>query len=64
MALTLRRDGVGAISEKAKDHWEYTEDILKMMMMFLEFVYLEAFEHGYKHGREDNGSVYKQQDEY
>lgn len=29
----------------AEEHWEYTSKIMKLM-------YIEAFKHGYKHGKE------------
>lgn len=37
------------IEELAKEHWEYTRKICELM-------YLEAFKHGYKHGKRDGSN--------
>ena len=33
------------LDKLAKEHWEYTEKIGRML-------YIEAFKHGYKHGKD------------
>ena len=38
--------------EQAYDHWEYTEKIIIQMLSLAKILYVEAFQHGFKHGVE------------
>lgn len=52
------------IRERAKEHWGYTEGIIRKLMIdlkdftyediinMMEYLYIEAMVHGYKHGVE------------
>ena len=46
------------IRQLAGDHWQYTEGLLKALhldeetILGLRYVYIQAFIHGFKHGKE------------
>jgi hypothetical protein len=51
-----------SIEDLAKDHWEYTKEVIRRTLLdkqlndtfpLLQYLYVEAFKHGYKHGLEN-----------
>ncbi|RLJ01318.1 MAG: hypothetical protein DRP11_04585 [Candidatus Aenigmatarchaeota archaeon] len=37
----------------AQSHWDFLENWLSIIFELLEYIYIEAFVHGYKHAEED-----------
>lgn len=46
--------GVIMDREQAEAHWEYTEQLLLLMMKIVHFAYVEAMVHGAKHDEDNN----------
>ena len=43
----------------AKEHWEFLEKFILIMLKVTKFLVIEAFVHGYKHAKEEgNGTTY------
>ena len=39
------------VRAEAEAHWEYTEKIIQDMLRLVRTAYIEAFMHGFKHGK-------------
>ena len=39
------------IRAEAEAHWDYTDKIIQDMLRLVRTVYIEAFVHGFKHGK-------------
>lgn len=40
------------IRQEAEEHWEYIEQVLARRQMETKHLFIEAYIHGHKHGRE------------
>ncbi len=46
----------------AREHWSYTESLIKVLLKLAKFLYVRAFIHGYKHGKEDRFDIHSAKD--
>ncbi len=46
----------------AREHWRYTGNLLKLALKLAKFLYVQAFIHGVKHGKEDRFNVHSTKD--
>lgn len=41
------------VRAEAEDHWEYTDKIIQDILRLVHTAYVEAFIHGFKHGKRE-----------
>jgi len=41
------------VRAEAEAHWDYTDKIIQDMLNLVRTAYIEAFIHGFKHGKRD-----------